>query len=206
MDQNKIAIETYKKIASIYSDQYFNDLSDTPYIDKFLSKLKSGSNILDVGCGPGQFSKYMISKGFTVEGIDFTKEMIKIAKEKVPEGKFKYMDMRDLDYKSESFEGMLVAYSLIHIPSKEIYETLKGFKRILKHGGYILIIAQRGKADQIVEETLKDGARMFINFFKPEDLKNHLTMAGFKVVYSETTDTNDPDSMSDKVNYIIGKK
>lgn len=152
MDKSRLATSTYDKIADVYTKQYFDDLSDTPYIDRFLDKLKPGSKILDVGCGPGQFTKYMLSKGFEVVGVDLSEEMLSTAKKMVPKGIFKNMDMRVLDFDDMSFDGLLVAYSLIHIPSDDIPKTLKGFTRVLKADGYVEVIAQKGEADKIVDE------------------------------------------------------
>jgi hypothetical protein len=97
MDKSKIALSTYKKIADIYTKQYFNDLTDTPYIDKFLEKLPKSASVLDVGSGPGQFTKYMADKGFNVMGIDFSDEMVTTAKRMVPNGQFDKADMRKLN-------------------------------------------------------------------------------------------------------------
>ena len=98
MDKSKLAVSTYDKIAGIYTKQYFNDLTDTPYIDKFLSKLPKGAKILDIGSGPGQFTKYLIDKGFEVEGVDFSDEMVATARRMVPNGKFEQGDMRQLSF------------------------------------------------------------------------------------------------------------
>jgi len=160
MDKSKFAVSTYNKIADAYTKQYFNDLTDLPYIDKFLLKLPASAKILDIGCGPGTFTQYLQQKGFEVEGIDLSEEMIKIAKEKVPGVTFRLMDMRKLEYPDNSFGGLLVAYSLIHIPSEEIPSTLLGFKKVLKTGGYMMIIAQGGEPDKIVDEPLKEGEKI----------------------------------------------
>lgn len=69
MDKSKFAVSTYDKIAEVYTKQYFNDLTDIPYIDKFLAQLPPSTKILDIGCGPGTFSKYLKSKGFSVGGL-----------------------------------------------------------------------------------------------------------------------------------------
>ncbi len=52
IDKSKLAVDTYEKIAQKYSDQYFNDMVDVPYIDKFLNLLPESGFILDVGSGP----------------------------------------------------------------------------------------------------------------------------------------------------------
>ncbi len=205
MDKSKLAAKTYDKIAAIYTTQYFEDLSETFYIDKFLSKLPNKAKILDVGCGPGQFTKYVLEKGFLVEGVDYSKSMVKIAREKVPGGVFQHMDMRKMDYKNSSFDGLLVAYSLIHIPSSELSKTLKEFRRIMKPKSYMLVIVQKGEPDRIVDEPLKRGERMFINFFTRKGLVKLISKSGFKVVYSKVVDTKDPESLSDRVIYIIAK-
>lgn len=205
-DKSKLAVSTYEKIADIYTKQYFNDLSDTPYIDKFLEKLPSKAKILDVGSGPGQFTKYMMDKGFEVVGIDFSKEMVATAKKMVSEGDFRYMDMRSLDLRKETFDAVLAAYSLIHIPSEHILETLRGFNRVLRPGGYIEIIAQKGEADKVIDEPFLPSEKMFFNFFTKERLVNFLVKAGFEIEYQLETDSEDPDSASDKVIYTIAKK
>lgn len=206
MDKSKFAVSTYDKIASIYAKQYFNDLTDAPYVDKFLKLLHLGAHVLDVGCGPGTFSRYLKDKGFDIEGIDLSEEMLRIAKVNVPDVKFQLMDMRQITFSDESYDGLLVAYSLIHIPSKDINNTLKGFNRILKSDGKILIIAQRGEPDKIVDEPLKVGEKMFINFFSKEKLKQFLQDSGFRIEYQEEAYMKDPDSLSDRVIYTIATK
>lgn len=206
MDKSKLAVATYEKIAGKYAQQYFDDLVDVPYIDKFLEKLPSGAKILDVGSGPGQFAKHMTAKGFEVVGIDFSDEMVKIAKEKVPEVNFQQMDMRHLDFPDNSFDGLFAAYSLIHIPSEEVVSTLKGFHRILKAGGYLEIGVQQGEADQIIDEPFMPTEKMFFNFFTPERLAEYLNEADFTVISQEIMSISDAETMSDKVIYTIAEK
>lgn len=206
MDKNQVAISTYQKIADKYSNQYFDDLTDAPYIDQFLNKLPKNGKVLDIGSGPGQFSRYMAKKGFRVIGIDFSKEMVEIAKTKVPETEFRFMDMRNPEFDENSFDGLLSAYSLIHIPSNEVPNTLKGFYRVLKPGGYLEIIAQKGEADQVVDEPFMPGEKMFFNFFTSEKLSKYLDDVGFSVVYLQEANSQDPQLMSKKVIYLIAQK
>jgi ubiquinone/menaquinone biosynthesis C-methylase UbiE len=206
MDKSQFAVDTYNKIAEIYTDKYFNDLADIPYIDKFLSKLRPKAKILDIGCGPGTFSKYLVEQKFIVKGVDLSEQMIQIAKKKVERATFKTMDMRNLQYDEGVFEGLLVAYSLIHIPSSEIPKTMKGFFRVLKRSGYMMIIAQGGKPDQVVDEPLMAGEKIFINFFTKQRLARFIIDAGFEVVYQKETPMKDADSLSDRVIYTIAKK
>lgn len=206
MDKSKLAVGTYEKIAGKYAEKYFDDIVDVPYIDKFLVKLPKKSKILDVGSGPGQFAKHMIEKGFEVIGIDFSKEMVAIAKEKVPGVDFRHMDMRQLDFPDKSFDGVLSAYSLIHIPSEQVLATLKSFHRILKTGGYIEIVVQKGHADKIIDEPFMPSEKMFFNFFTEKRISKFLEDAEFKVLSHEIMAIDDAETMSDKVIYTIAQK
>jgi len=206
MDKSKFAVSTYNKIADEYTKQYFNELTDTPWIDRFLDCLPKGAKILDIGCGPGTFTGYVANKGYKIKGIDLSSKMINIAREKVPGIDFKVADMRKLSYEGEVFDGLLAAYSLIHIPSKEMVATLKGFYRILQKGGVLLVIAQKGEPDKIVDELLKEGERIFVNFFTKSRLSKFLKKAGFEIKFQEETEMQDSDSLSDRVIYAIAQK
>lgn len=206
MDKNSIAVSTYEKIAAKYARQYFEDLTDSAYIDEFLEKLPKKGVVLDAGCGPGQFSQYMARKGFEVVGIDFSNEMLEIAKQKVQNVHFRHMDMRKLDFDEATFDGILSAYSLIHITSDDIPVTLKNFHRVLKPVGFIEVIAQKGDPDMVIDEPFMPGEKMFFNFFTKERLSKFLNNAGFQVSYQVEADSQDPDSVSDKVIYSIANK
>lgn len=206
MKQAEIVIPTYAKIANRYAEVYFDDLSDAPFLDKFISYLPPQAKVVDIGCGPGNFTRQLTGRGFNVKGIDLSNEMLTIARDRVPEGDFKMMDMRKLDYPDETFDGLLVAYSLIHIPSSEIPETLRGFYGVLKPNGVVLVIAQRGEPDRVVDEPLQPGEKMFVNFFTKDSMSDVLTKAGFVIEYQEEKPSQDPNSFSDAVIYTIGKK
>lgn len=207
MDKTKFAVAGYEKIARKYTKLYFNDKSDLRFFNKFLTYLPPKGKILDIGCGPGTFAQHLFKKGFLVEGIDLSTSMIKIAREKLPLIKFKLMDMRRLDYPSESFDAIFTAYSLIHIASLEIPETLKGFYRVMKPRGLLGLINQKGEADKIVAEPLQAGEKMFFNLFTKKRLKDFLINAGFKLEYLKEADLIDTEgSGSDRVIYTIARK
>lgn len=129
--------------------------------------------------------------------------MLEIAKQKVPGVEFRKMDMRRLDIPDGSYDGLFVTYSLIHVSTIELRTTLKGFLRILKGGGHMLLISQKGDADQVVDEPFWEGRKMFFNFFTKERLREALELCDFEVVYQEEKPSQDSNSMSDTVIYTI---
>jgi ubiquinone/menaquinone biosynthesis C-methylase UbiE len=206
MDKNTLAVSTFEKIADAYAQHYFSDMSDTPYIDIFLNQLPPKGHVLDIGCGPGQFTQYMMKKDFEVTGIDYSQEMIKLAKQKVPTGHFQHMDMKHMNFEDETFDGLLVAYSIIHIPSEEIPQTLREFHRVLKPNGLIQVIVQKGSADKVVDEPFSPGSKMLYNFFSKQRISEFINEEHFSLSYIEEVNSEDPDLMSDTIIYLIAKK
>ena len=75
---------TYNHIAEDWHKDHKEDTWWVEGTDKFVSFLKYNSLVLDVGCGAGVKSNYLINKGLKIVGLDFSEKMIEIAKREVP--------------------------------------------------------------------------------------------------------------------------
>ena len=182
-DKNMIAVDTYNKIAQEYDKEFGNDYSDTIYIDKFLNFLE-GKTILDIGCGVGNLTKYIMDKGFNVEGIDVSKEMLNIAKQKYSDIKFYEMNMKEITL-SKKYDGIMLAYSLFHLTKKEVIEVLPKYYDLLNSKGKILLILQYGQGERIVDEPLKEGLKIFINYYSQDEIIEILKNNSFKILYTD---------------------
>lgn len=182
-EKKKTVIDDYDDIAQEYTEEFFEDTSDNKYIDKFLYSLE-GTKILDVGCGNGKDCKYISEKGFDINGIDLSVGMLKIAKEKVPNGKFEIMDIADITYSEDSYDGIISNCSLFHIPSEELPKTLESFRRILKPNGKLLLILQEGNGETMIEEPYRPGVHIYMNYFSINQIQSLLQEHVFKIDYS----------------------
>lgn len=175
-------IADYDDIAKEYAEEFFEDTSDNKYIDIFLDSLE-GIKILDVGCGNGKDCKYISQKGFDINGIDLSVGMLSIAKEKVPNGKFEVMDMTDITYPDDSYDGIISNCSLFHIPTEELPKTLESFRKILKPNGKLLLILQDGNGEMMVEEPYRPGVHIYMNYFSTSQIQELLQQYGFEIGY-----------------------
>jgi ubiquinone/menaquinone biosynthesis C-methylase UbiE len=183
IDKTMIAVKTYSKIAKDYAREFFNDKIDLKHLNKFLLMLPKRARILDVGCGPGNYTKCMMEKGFVVEGIDLSKGMIKVARKMVPKGIFKIMDMRQLHYSAQTFDGLCAAYSLYHIASDQALDVLREFHRVLKPDGIMILMLQQGKGEGIIPEPFDEKEKMFFKYYQKNEIKKLLKATNFEVMY-----------------------
>jgi len=80
MDSIKVK-SCYDAIAGAYADELFDELSKKP-LDRLLLKQFAGENkgkgrIIDLGCGPGQTTRFLADSGVTdIFGTDISTGMI----------------------------------------------------------------------------------------------------------------------------------
>src|SRR5690606_15303176 len=109
MDKDKETFETWNKIAALYQEKFMMmDLYDESYDFICSSIQKENAKILEIGCGPGNISKYLLSKraDFDILGIDIAPNMIELARKNNPSAKFMLMDSRQIHTLKSKYDGI----------------------------------------------------------------------------------------------------
>jgi SAM-dependent methyltransferase len=89
-------IEEYDKIAKAYADTWFGSHSIDQFLSIFLKQIDVNRPILDAGCGPGREVQYFSSRNLDCVGIDLSAGLINEARNRVPGGVFRLMDIATL--------------------------------------------------------------------------------------------------------------
>jgi len=102
------------------------------------------TKVLDLGCGNGRFYEFLeknTEERFEYTGIDNNKELLNIAKEKYPKGKFENIDILENIERIEGTYDLVVGFGITHhIPNKEF--RLKWFNQVSKmvdKEGYLIL-------------------------------------------------------------------
>lgn len=93
-----------------------------------LEGLKEPQTLLDVGTGSGLFAEKFAAKGLKVTGLDANPEMIKIARQYVPDGIFQEGIAEQLPFPDESFD--LVFMGLILHETDDTLAALREAYRV----------------------------------------------------------------------------
>jgi SAM-dependent methyltransferase len=114
----------------------------------YLNYVKKKDKILDAGCGNARLLSALEEKNkLTKEdinylGIDFSKELIKIARKKHPKVEFKITDLnKNKTFKNlKNFDIVFCLATLHHFPTKTLQQKLiRNLKKTLKKEGILVI-------------------------------------------------------------------
>ena len=116
-----------------------------------VSPMQSVPQILDLGCGQGHITEKMRQAIDCAEfsGLDYSISAINYAHEKYPGIDFAVGDANDSPYAKEFFDVVVCNNLWEHVPDPVF--LLSGIKRILKHGGYLIVSTpSRYRANNLV--------------------------------------------------------
>lgn len=120
--------KTLDFLSNCWLDKY-NDIIDS--IPKGIA--------LDLGCGLGQYTKYLMDKGFDVMSADISLEALKILKKNISNAKVELLDMSNpLPFEDNSFDLVLANLSIHYFDEQTTLSLLREIRRILKTDGYFM--------------------------------------------------------------------
>lgn len=113
-------------------DDWLEDYKD------LLNKNKD-AEILDLGCGIGADTLYLIERGFKVLSCDFSLNALKNIEDNIPNSKTKNFNMLEkLPFDDESYSLIIADLSLHYFDKASTIRIMNEIKRILKNNGHLL--------------------------------------------------------------------
>lgn len=156
------SIDYYNKYANIFFEDTVN-LDMSYALDEFTNYLPEGASVLDLGCGSGRDSLYLLEKGFDVTMLDGSKEMCALAKIHTDLEPLN-MKFDELDF-DEVFDGIWACASLLHVESKDMPDIMSKIANALKINGIFYMSVKYGDFEGFINER-------YFTEYKVHHLKN----------------------------------
>jgi len=198
---NKEIIKVYDEIAENYHSKF---TKENRFLLKFAGYLQKNTKVLDVGCGAGTDTKFLIDIGLKVTSIDGSDGMLKVARKVVHNHKFYRKDIGKLNFRNNSFDGIVAAFSLQYLKKESVEKMLRKFHNFLGKNGVIYIALQEGSGEKNVQQFTGYGP-LFMNFYTFHEIMSLLKSSGFEILIAKKLRPNKKQLQFCKL-YVIARK
>lgn len=154
------------------------------------------SEILDLGCGIGADTAYLLENGYQVLSCDISTESLKNIKDQFPRSKTLCFDMRmTFPFKDSSYNLVIADLCLHYFCEEDTYHIMNEIKRILTPNGILLArVARTDDYDygagmgEVMEKNYYFEGDYYKRFFDEKDVEHFFNMIG-SVTYKKTSMT-----------------
>lgn len=185
MDKYQITFNTWNSIADLYQKLFMDlDLYDDTYLRFCQLVEKPNATILEIGCGPGNITKFLVKQraDFQILGIDVAPNMINLAKKNNPSATFQAMDCRELDTLTSTFDAIMCGFCIPYLTQKDVAKLIKDSSKLLHPNGILYLSTIEGDYQQSGFESGSSGDQTYVYYHQANDLRKILEDHNFTVI------------------------
>ncbi|QIR39246.1 class I SAM-dependent methyltransferase [Tolypothrix sp. PCC 7910] len=147
--------------------------------------ISSDTKILDLCCGSGQATQFLVKFSQNVTGLDASPLSLKRAKQNVPSASYVEAFAEKMPFINGEFDVVHISVALHEMEPQQLRQIINEVYRVLKPGGVFTLIDFHAPTNPI----FWPGVSLFLLLFETEtawqllktDLPNLLTEIGFEV-------------------------
>lgn len=210
MDEYKETHDAWNRVAALY-EQAFMDLGiyQESY-DAFCQLLPTkGATILDIGCGPGNITRYLLSvrPDYQILGIDVAPNMVALAQKNNPTAAFEVLDVRGVGALNQLFQGIVIGFCIPYLSPVDCSRLLTDCNRLLTGEGILYLSFVDGSPADSGYQVGSSGDRVYFNFYESNVINAMLLENGFAVVDRFSVEYSKRDGTTEVHDVLIcGKK
>lgn len=160
-------------------------------IERLLDLLPPNADVLELGIGAGVRSSRLLAARGRLTGVDLSAEQLRRARERLPGATLIQADFTELELDPESFDAVVAAYVLNHLPPEELGPLARKVARWLRPGGYFLTSYGTSDLPGWTGEWL--GVEMFFGGLPPEENRRLVEDARLEVLADELEVSQEPE-------------
>lgn len=192
---NNTITNYYNEHAKQFNDSTY-EVDMTALYCPFLAYIHDSGYILDLGCGSGRDALYFNNKGYQVDAIDYSTELVEIARKQTGLN-IRYASFYDLN-EDRKYDGIWACASLLHCERSRLPDVIRRIIQALKSDGICYMSFKYGHTDR-----QKDG-RSFTDLNEAQAIE---LLAPFNVEVLQNWSTLDkrPDRSEQWLNILFKK-
>lgn len=210
MKRNTETLQNWNQLAQAYQDKFMEmDLYNTTY-DQFCEAItKDDARILELGCGPGNITKYILAQkpNYEILATDTAPNMIELGKINVPKAQFQLLDVRDMLSLNQTFDAILGGFVVPYLNTIETEQFIADSFQLLNNNGILYFSCIEKETSYSETQTSSDGkVSMEVNYHQASYLVESLQKNNFQLLSLFRIDYPKPSGISDVHLVIIAQK
>lgn len=179
-DVRRLNTDYYNKNAERWSAVKTNSFYHEAGFRKFITHLKSGDSVIDIGCAYGIHVPLFlgIGRNLKYEGFDSSEKMVDLAKSRYPQLSFYVADILDTSNLPKSkFSAFWAGAVLMHIPKEQWGEMLSNIQSLVVSGGvgYFTLPLHRQKEASEMDQR-------YFSIFEENELNEYLKKHNWQMI------------------------
>jgi len=146
-------------------------------LDAVLARLRSGSQVLEVGTGPGREAAYLEEHGITVDRTDATAAFVERLRADGHDARL--LDVRDGDL-GGPYDAVLAHAVLLHLGRAHMRRALDACLAAVRPGGLLALTLKDGDGESWSDAKL--GAPRWFVYWREDALRDLLSDVGWRVL------------------------
>lgn len=146
--------------------------------EKLESHLNPRALILDLGCGSGRDLLYFSQQGFRVVGIDYSLNLLRLARE-LSQQPVVLGDLTRPPFKNHTFDAAWAIGSLLHLSRHIVPSVLSRIHEILKPNALLLTSVKEGRGETV------DALGRYNVFYQSDEWEHLLRESGYEIIEIE---------------------
>jgi cyclopropane fatty-acyl-phospholipid synthase-like methyltransferase len=206
VDPKRIVAEGYDRLGPAFSAWEAENPVEVRswFLGEVLARLAEGSDVLELGCGPGTAAGEL-SEGRRYVGVDLSQVQLLIARRRAPHTQFVRADFTTTIFQPASFDGIVAFYVFNHVPQKELAPTFAQVFGWLRPRGQLMLSLGASDTEDAVEPDWL-GVPMFFAGFSPETNERMLRQAGFHLEMSQVREEIEAGDGLVRFHWVIARK
>jgi SAM-dependent methyltransferase len=184
-DDKQPTFDAWNKVAALYESRFMDlDIYNDSY-DIFLGLLAQNATVLELACGPGNVTRYLLQHrpDLEITGIDIAPNMIARASHNNPKAVFETGDIRAIKNRTDRYKAIICGFGLPYLSPQEAATLFADSAKLTEEQGILYISFVPGDSSLSGLQTGSSGDQMYFYYHDPVAIWQQLRDAGWQVLH-----------------------
>ncbi len=170
-----------REYAETFTGEHEKKPQDQVILKRFARMIGERRPVWDLGCGPGQTTRYLNDLGIDISGLDLSAKLLEEARALHPGVHFQKGNLLALDFNDLTIAGAVAFYAIVHFAEGQGRQAFREVFRVLQPGGLFLLTFHIANETLRVEAFLGKQVEIDFMFFSSVFIRDALEACGFEI-------------------------